>query len=137
MQILQKIVREGTDLKDIEDEIKELTEVKSIDFSYTGSKTSSHSSRTENIALKRIHLGEVYIDRLHTYLLALKEFEDTIRDLDTYDRYLMRLRYLDLLVWEEVGNAVGLSYAQVCRNHKRILSKLKGMKENEENRNAS
>lgn len=136
MKIFQSIVKAKKRLDDAESKIKELTEVTSIDFSYMGSKTASRSGRTENMVMQKLKLEGIYIDRLCDYIPLLKEFEDTITELSSDERYFLRLRYLDLLEWGEIEKRIQLSHSQVFRIHRRILSKLKG-RGNEKNGNAS
>ena len=72
-----------------------------------------------------VGLQEKYKAKLHRLNAALDEVEDLIAVLDDpVERRLMRCRYIEGKVWEEVCVDLGYSWRQTHRLHGRALSKL-------------
>jgi DNA-directed RNA polymerase specialized sigma subunit len=71
-------------------------------------------------------LEEKYRDKLHRLNAALEEVEDMIEheNLDTVERRLLRCRYIEGKVWEEVCVELGYSWRQTHRIHGAALDKL-------------
>ena len=68
---------------------------------------------TELYMAKQIELNDLCI-----------EIEKEIAGLESLERRIIRLRYFEGLTWEEIGNTVDYSTAQLNRIHRKILEKL-------------
>jgi lipase chaperone LimK len=64
---------------------------------------------------------ETQRDRL---IAAQADIEATIEDLESTERQLMRLRYIDGLKWEEICVKLGYEWSQTHRIHNRSLDKI-------------
>lgn len=77
------------------------------------------------IVAELVGLQEKYTDKLHRLNAALAEVEDMIGGLeDPTERRLMRGRYIEGKVWEEVCVDMGYSWRQTHRIHGQALDKL-------------
>jgi hypothetical protein len=77
------------------------------------------------IVAELIKLEEKYTDKLHRLNATLAEVEDMIGSLeDPVERRLMRCRYIEGMVWEEVCVEMGYSWRQTHRHHGTALDKL-------------
>jgi hypothetical protein len=72
-----------------------------------------------------VGLQEKYKAKLHRLNAALAEVEDMIGSLeDPVERRLMRYRYIDGLIWEEVCVKMSYCWRQTHNIHSQILDKL-------------
>lgn len=71
-----------------------------------------------------VSLQEKYKEKLTAIMTAQKEVESLIEGLEPTERRLMRCRYLEGMVWEEVCVEMGYSWRQTHRLHGKILDKL-------------
>lgn len=78
---------------------------------------------TEVVA-ELIDLQERYREKLAQLVTAQAEVESMIEGLAPTERRLMRHRYLEGMVWEEVCVAMAYSWRQIHRIHGQILDKL-------------
>lgn len=67
-----------------------------------------------------------YKDKLHRLHAAMEEVEDLIEHeaLDTIERRVLRWRYIEGLIWEEVCVEMGYSWRQTHNIHSAALDKL-------------
>jgi DNA-directed RNA polymerase specialized sigma subunit len=78
-----------------------------------------------SIVAELIHLEEKYRDKLHRLHTAMSEVEDLIGSLDDpVERQVLRCRYIDGLIWEEVCVKLNYSWSQTHRIHGGALDKL-------------
>lgn len=77
------------------------------------------------VVAELIGLQEKYTTKLKQLLAAQKEVEELIDSLeDTVERQVMRCRYIEGKVWEEVCVVMNYSWKQTHRYHSRALNKL-------------
>lgn len=77
------------------------------------------------IVAELVGLQEKYTDKLHRLNAALAEVEDMIDGLeDPVERRLMRCRYIEGKVWEEVCVEMNYSWRQTHNIHSKALDKL-------------
>jgi len=77
-----------------------------------------------NLVAELARLQDKYKEKLVKITEAQNEVENLIENLEPTERRLMRLRYLDGMVWEEVCVAIGYSWRQTHNIHARVLDKL-------------
>lgn len=65
-----------------------------------------------------------YWNKYDNLLEQLNKIEEAIDKLDSLERTIMRLRYIDGLSWENVALKVEYSWPQLMRIHKNILIKI-------------
>lgn len=83
------------------------------------------SSVVENIAIKHADLLETYQQKEAELLDAMQKIEKAIDVLDSTERTLIRLYYIEGVTWEEVAVQLGYSWRHVHRIHGFALEKLK------------
>ena len=83
----------------------------------------ARGNATENMADKHLELLERYRAKLRALTTARLLIEDAIEQLESTDRRLLRLRYIDGLTWEEGCVRMGYSWRQA-----QALEKLKEKK---------
>lgn len=77
------------------------------------------------IVAELVQMEEKYKAKLHRLNASLAEVEDMIDSLeDPIERRLMRCRYIEGMVWEEVCVEMGYSWRQTHRIHGGALDKL-------------
>lgn len=76
------------------------------------------------LMVKFIELQEQYKYKLQQLVEAQTEVEELIKDLEPTERTLLRFRYIEGLVWEEVCVRMGYSWRQTHRLHSKTLDKL-------------
>lgn len=86
---------------------------------------SSGGDAMTGLVAELVSLQEKYKAKLHRLNAALAEVENMIGSLgDPVERRLMRYRYIDGLVWEEVCVKMNYCWRQTHNIHSRILDKL-------------
>lgn len=78
----------------------------------------------ENKAMKHMSLEQRYREQLEKLTAAQAEVETMIEGLDSVERRLARLRYIDGLPWEAVCDKINYSWRQTHRIHSQMLDKL-------------
>lgn len=81
-------------------------------------------SPTERLAIKHVDLLDKYRAMRDELLAEQLQIEEAIETLDEIERTLMRLYYIEGLVWEEVAVAINYSWRQTHNLHGRALDKL-------------
>lgn len=87
---------------------------------------SASSSVVENLVVKHTELVDRYRQKVADLTRATEEIEDAIEVLESRERTLIRLHYIQGLTWEEVCVAMTYSWRQVHRIHAKALDALKG-----------
>lgn len=88
-------------------------------------RSSGSGDAMAGIVAELVQLEEKYMAKLHRLNVAMAEVEDMIGSLeDPVERRLMRCRYIEGMVWEEVCVEMNYSWTQTHRIHGRILDKL-------------
>lgn len=78
-----------------------------------------------SIVAELVQLEEKYKDKLHRLHTAMAEVEDLIGSLDDpVERQVLRCRYIEGLIWEEVCVKLAYSWRQTHRIHGAALDKL-------------
>lgn len=78
-----------------------------------------------SIVAELVQLEEKYKDKLHRLHTAMAEVEDLIDSLDDpVERQVLRCRYIEGLIWEEVCVKLAYSWRQTHRIHGAALDKL-------------
>ena len=88
----------------------------------------ARGNASENMADKHLELLDRYRAKLRELNTARLLIEDAIDCLESVDRRLLRLRYIDGLTWEAVCVLMDYSWRQVHRRHAKALEKLKEKK---------
>lgn len=117
------------ELKQLEEQIKDLRASAMFPSSQviTDMPMAPHSDNDKmaEIVSKLDELERLYMQTYDRYLSLKKTIENEIASLtDTSERRIMRLRYMHGLKWKEICTAVGYSWRQVHRIHKRALGKI-------------
>lgn len=86
---------------------------------------SAPGSLVEEAAVKHTELLERYRQKVAELSAALVEIENAIEVLDSRERTLVRLYYIQGLTWEEVCVDMSYSWRQVHRIHAKALEILK------------
>lgn len=87
-------------------------------------KGSAGGNAMDNLVAELVNLQEKYKAKLLAITMAQNEVENMIESLEPTERRLMRCRYLEGMVWEEVCVTIGYSWRQTHNIHSRILDKL-------------
>ena len=87
-------------------------------------RSSGSGDAMAGIVAELVELQEKYMAKLRKLNAAMAEVEDMIDSLDTLERRLMRCRYIEGMVWEEVCVELNYSWSQTHRIHGQILDKL-------------
>lgn len=74
-------------------------------------------------------LRKLYHEKKAQLDAQLLEIEKAIESLESTERTILRLYYIDGLTWEEVAVAAGYSWSQTHRYHAKALQKLRGVEE--------
>lgn len=74
-------------------------------------------------------LRRLYHEKKAQLDAQLLEIEKAIEVLDSTERTLVRLYYIDGLTWEEVAVEIGYCWSQTHRYHASALEKLRGVEE--------
>lgn len=90
---------------------------------------SASSSMVENLVVKHTELVDRYRRKVAELTKATEEIEDAIEVLESRERTLIRLHYIQGLTWEEVCVAMTYSWRQVHRIHAKALEALKSARE--------
>lgn len=94
------------------------------------------SGHSENYVLeakmdREDELRKLYAEKKAQLNAQLLQIEKAIEVLESTERTILRLYYIDGLTWEEVAVAAGYSWSQTHRYHARALQKLRGVEEAE------
>lgn len=81
----------------------------------------------EALAIYHIELRGLYKAKLKELAAEQLAVEKAIERLESQERTLLRLRYLDGLTWEQICVKESYSWAQVHRHHAEALKKLKSV----------
>lgn len=87
-------------------------------------KGSGGGDPMTGIVASYLELQERYKEKLQDLVGAQTEVEELIEGLEPTERTLLRCRYIEGLVWEEVCVRMGYSWRQTHRLHSKILDKL-------------
>lgn len=90
-------------------------------------KGSSGGDAMAGIVAELVSLEQKYKEKLSQIVAAQTEVENLIESLDPIERRLLRCRYLEGMVWEEVCVEMGYSWRQTHNIHARALDKLVAM----------
>ena len=90
-------------------------------------KGSSGGDAMAGIVAELVSLEEKYKEKLSQIVAAQAEVENLIESLEPVERRLLRCRYLEGMVWEEVCVEMGYSWRQTHNIHARALDKLVAM----------
>ena len=82
-------------------------------------------SRVEAFVERHTELLERYRAKIAELDAAQAKIEDAIESLESIQRTLMRLRYIEGMKWEEICVALNYSWRQVHRTHAAALTRLK------------
>lgn len=87
--------------------------------------SASGGGPTEALATRHLDLAQQYQEKIDLLTERLAEIEQAIEVLEPRERTLIRLYYIEGLVWEEVCIKMAYSWRQVHRIHSHALEKLK------------
>lgn len=113
-------------IKKLEEKLLELeTESRRITTRYTtGSKSSTTTDKLGSIIAKIVDVqDEINKITIQAYE-QMMSIEKSIICLQSRERYLMRLRYIDCLSWNEIMEEMNYSWRQVHRIHADALKEL-------------
>lgn len=80
---------------------------------------------TAELATRHIEIEKRYLEKVAELTQLLDAIEKAIEVLDPRERTLIRLHYIEGLVWEEVCIEMSYAWRQVHRIHAKALEKLK------------
>jgi len=122
------------EIEDLQHRLQELEETGGIGSAKIDNEIHSMSEKNspvERLAIKKIQLQ----NRIHeTMLLILEEKEKIEKFIETIPdsklRTIVRLRNIDLMTWEEIGNIMGLDRKTVSNKYNNFIKDIrKVMKE--------
>ena len=87
--------------------------------------SASGGGPTEELATRHLDLVRQYTEKVDQLTDRLAEIEQAIEVLDPCERTLIRLHYIEGLIWEEVCIKMSYSWRQIHRIHAKALEKLK------------
>ena len=112
---------------EIDDRIKEIRESAKYPKSpqITGMpRAPGYSSDAMSRIFEQIEeLTELYQEKRMLLNDLCLQIEKEINDLPSFERRIIRLRYLDGRLWPEISRMTGYSVAQLHRIHKKIFAK--------------
>jgi RNA polymerase sigma factor (sigma-70 family) len=82
------------------------------------------ADRVANLAVKIADLCAVLEEKKAAVLSLRTEIEAAIRQLEPFERRLIRLRYVSGLRWEKIALKLNYSWRQVYRTHSSALEKM-------------
>lgn len=123
------------EIKDLENRLKELEEISSTKLG-DGIHGNDISNPVEKVAIKKMQLKKRIAEVM---LLVLEEKEKIERFIETIPdsqlRTIVRLRNIDLMTWQEIGDVLKLDRKTVSTKYNNFIEKLKKrMEENEKNK---
>lgn len=123
--------REITDLEARVREAEEnITSLRSPSFDGVPSAHGSPGSPIEDAVVALVDLKEHYERKLAVMHAEQRAVEEAIASLeDSVERQLMRARYLDGQVWEEVCLTIGYAWSQTHRIHASALQHISNINE--------
>lgn len=86
----------------------------------------SGTNATEEARVKLIHVSSLYVEKAAKLLEEQMAIENAIDQLDSQDRYLLRLRYIDGERTEEIAARMHYSQRQIERKLALAVVKLRG-----------
>ena len=104
-----------------------MTAPKTQRLSITPTGPSKGGSSTEALVVKHAELVDRYNAKLAELADALLAIEKAIEGLESKERTLLRLHYIEGLTWEEVCVEMAYSWRQVHRIHAKALEELRNI----------
>jgi len=117
----QNIVKE---IRQLQDERERLLGLSSTQITGMLHGTSV-SNPTGRAGVKLAELSEMLTRKIDRLISLRVDIEDAIAGLDSNDKILMRLSYIDGKRWEQIAVDMNYDYRWVTRLHGRILEKIK------------
>ena len=87
-------------------------------------RARSNEDRIANLTAKIITLDDILVTKLSKLVDFQIEIEEAIDTLESADRLLMRLRYIDGKKWDDIADEMGYSIQRVWQIHSSALKKL-------------
>ena len=87
--------------------------------------TKSHGDRIASLTAKIIDLDELLTDKQIQLIDYRFIIEDAIVTLESADRLLIRLRYIEGRSWDDVAGKMGYTTRRIWQMHNNTLKKLK------------
>jgi RNA polymerase sigma factor (sigma-70 family) len=87
--------------------------------------SGSTGGPTAELATRHLDLVQQYTEKVTLLTERLAEIEQAIEVLEPRERTLIRLHYIEGMVWEEVCIKMSYSWRQVHRIHAKALEQLK------------
>ena len=87
-------------------------------------RAKNNEDRIANLTAKIITLDNILITKLSKLVDFQIEIEEAIDTLESADRLLMRLRYIDGKKWDDIADEMGYSIQRVWQIHSSALKKL-------------
>lgn len=115
-------------IKDIKRLRSLISSVKSIN---TGEKVKSSNTDNgiDNTVIKIVDLEKDYKNLVLLYINKRKELDKILVQMNTKERLLIELRYINGLTWEQMAWQMNYSEPQIYRIHKYALNNLKKIKD--------
>lgn len=87
-------------------------------------KAKAYQDRIANLVAKIVDLDNILTDKLSDLVECRIRIEEAISTLETADRLLLRLRYIDGEKWEDVADKMGYSWQGIHLRHSKALKKI-------------
>ena len=87
-------------------------------------RAGSNEDRIANLTAKIIDLDNLLVTKLTKLVDCHIEIEQAIEALDSADRLLLRMKYIDGMKWWEIANEIDYSVQRVYQMHADALKKL-------------
>ena len=107
------------------DELKEYRSIK-IEMCQLERRIKGMEGRTDDIGVNEA-LKAMYHEKLQSLLECQLKIEKAIESLNSTERELMRLRYIDGAEWLDVAETIHYEWTQTHRIHARALAKIKNL----------
>lgn len=126
-EYLKKYTHIKREVSQIEDEIEKIMAYLEKVTATLGKSISSGHKREDRTAKGIAELQDLrkrYSDKLSDMLDILRDIENAIGKLPEKERTVMRYRYIDNLLWDDIADKMHFSKRQVIRIEKAALKKL-------------
>jgi len=109
----------------LKDEIERLRECFSAPPIIDGMpRANAYQDRIATLVAKIVDLDNILTEKLSELVECRIRIEEAIGTLETADRLLLRLRYIEGEKWEEVADKMGYSWQGIHLRHSKALKKI-------------
>ena len=113
------------EIRCLKDEIERLRESFSAPLVHDGMpRASTYQDRVATLTARIIDLDNILTSKLSQLIDCRILIEEAIDTLDSADRLLLRLRYIDGKRWDEIADEMGYSTRRILQIHGNAIKRL-------------